>query len=493
MFKILDGRESFYQWDLDRKIIVEDDSITQVHFCNRTDECSLVVETYKEDGKTVANVPNILLQSDWRINVYAYDKNYTKFSKCFDIVKRTKPEGYVYTETEVLNYNTLYEKLEDIENNIGEVVSDYLEENPIVVDLSAYYNKEETDAAIEAAVGAIEIPDAPDVDLSDYYTKKETDDAIESAIANIDIPEGGGGSAESIEEIYIGTDAPENPDAVIWIDPEAEGAEYALKSDIPEMPDLEQYVKIEDVPYGMSDDVELLRYQDFSFDEELGFFYLARYVELIEGETYTVCWNGKYYETVAVTAYFEGEELVILGNPAALGGEDNGLPFAVGCAQGLTAAIPLDGSGIVSLGITGYGFKPLPEELLPEYRKSIVVDAVPTGEDWGEIETTGSMRLAIASPNYTCADINWLVWKGVNVVIRTWGNYYYLAFNEYPTGCKFIRHPETIGAGAYIWLNDAGLALNAMKLDDNIATKDDVSEMITAALGAIGIAEEGAY
>ena len=32
MFKIYDGREQFYQWDLDRKLIVEDAAITEVHF-----------------------------------------------------------------------------------------------------------------------------------------------------------------------------------------------------------------------------------------------------------------------------------------------------------------------------------------------------------------------------------------------------------------------------------------------------------------------------
>ena len=37
MFKILDGREYFYQWDLNQKLIVEDDSINEVHFSNRTD------------------------------------------------------------------------------------------------------------------------------------------------------------------------------------------------------------------------------------------------------------------------------------------------------------------------------------------------------------------------------------------------------------------------------------------------------------------------
>lgn len=101
MFKIYDGRNKFYQWDIDRKIIVEDNTIKEVHFCNRTDECSLVVETYQENGLTVANVPNILLQNNWSINVYAFDGTYTKFSEKFDVVSRTKPDDYVYTETEV--------------------------------------------------------------------------------------------------------------------------------------------------------------------------------------------------------------------------------------------------------------------------------------------------------------------------------------------------------------------------------------------------------
>lgn len=138
MFKIYDGREQFYQWDIDRKIIVQDAEITQVHFCNRTDECSLVCETYQENGLTLVNVPNILLQTDWRINVYAYDKNYTKFSKCFNVVKRSKPESYVYTETEILSFNTLLDKMNSIEENIGEAVQDYLEENEIDVDLTGY-------------------------------------------------------------------------------------------------------------------------------------------------------------------------------------------------------------------------------------------------------------------------------------------------------------------------------------------------------------------
>ena len=106
MFEILDGRQEFYQWDLDRKLIVNDESITQVHFCNRTDDCSLVCEVYELEGKRVADVPNILLQNDWKIRAYGY-VGYTKYEKCFKVNRRTKPADYVYTETEIFNYHAI--------------------------------------------------------------------------------------------------------------------------------------------------------------------------------------------------------------------------------------------------------------------------------------------------------------------------------------------------------------------------------------------------
>ena len=136
MFQILDGREHFYQWDIDRKIIVFDEDITEVHFCNRTDDCSLVCEVYSIDGVRLVNVPNILLQNDWRINVYAYDKNYTKHSECFKVVKRSKPTDYIYTETEIKRYGDLEERISA------------LEEGNIDIDLDGYATQEYVDNAI---------------------------------------------------------------------------------------------------------------------------------------------------------------------------------------------------------------------------------------------------------------------------------------------------------------------------------------------------------
>lgn len=151
MFKILDGRDELFQWDINRQIIVSDASIDAVHYSNRTDDSALVVEVKEKNGLRVADIPNILLQESWDINVYGYcDGYYTKQAARIKVKPRTKPESYVYTETEVLNYNTVMEKIDKVENNIGEVVNDYLIKNPVVVDLSNYYTKSQVDAAIDA-------------------------------------------------------------------------------------------------------------------------------------------------------------------------------------------------------------------------------------------------------------------------------------------------------------------------------------------------------
>ena len=163
MFRIYDGRDYFYQWDIDRKIIVEDASITEVHFCNRTDDCSLICEVYSEGNLRVANVPNILLQDNWRINVYAYDGCCTKHATAFEVKRRSKPADYVYTETEIKNYDDLMSRLEQIEQNgvsdeqIANALSNYLDENPIEVDMTGYA----TESYVDDAIKEIELTPGP--------------------------------------------------------------------------------------------------------------------------------------------------------------------------------------------------------------------------------------------------------------------------------------------------------------------------------------------
>ena len=181
MFKIYDGRKEFYQWDLDRKLIVEDKTISEVHFCNRMGAVSVIRYVYEVNGLYLVDVPNLLLQDSFRMNVYGYDKNYTKHSKNFNIVARTRPENYVFTDDEIATWDELDERINNIEKEavpeavIEAVVQDYLKENP-AVDLSGYATEE----YVDNAVGAIEIPE---VDLSNHYTKEETRNLIEADLA----------------------------------------------------------------------------------------------------------------------------------------------------------------------------------------------------------------------------------------------------------------------------------------------------------------------
>lgn len=113
MFKLYDGREFLFQWDSNVKLIVEEPSVNEVHFCNKTDDCALVVEVYDYEGVRVANIPNILLQEAWPIRVYAYCDCFTKTYAFFDVIARNRPSDYAYEETEVLTWNQISERVDE--------------------------------------------------------------------------------------------------------------------------------------------------------------------------------------------------------------------------------------------------------------------------------------------------------------------------------------------------------------------------------------------
>lgn len=144
MFEIYNNRKQFWQWDVGQRLIVKDDACTEVHFCNGTSDCAPICEVYEEDGLRLVNVPNILFQTAKAIRVFAYvcngEDQHTKREKIFPVYRRTKPEGYVYTETEIKNYAALERRISELEKNgvsdeqIEESVKKYLSENPIAGD-----------------------------------------------------------------------------------------------------------------------------------------------------------------------------------------------------------------------------------------------------------------------------------------------------------------------------------------------------------------------
>lgn len=120
MFHLYDGRTQFYQWDINQKLIVDDESIEQVHFatcmCADAKQC----ETYTEDGTIVVNVPNELLTLGQDLRVWGYDGNATKHSATFGVIKRTKPADYIYTEEEIKTWEKLYNLAFNLSTNYNQ-------------------------------------------------------------------------------------------------------------------------------------------------------------------------------------------------------------------------------------------------------------------------------------------------------------------------------------------------------------------------------------
>ena len=138
MFKIFDGREHFFQWDSDCKLIIDDGRISAVHFCNRTIDYAIVCNVYKENGQYLVNVPNIFFQSDRDLHVYAYDDSHTLYEETYKVFARSKPADYVYKDDEVLTWARIEQRVTDLENTvstegIAQAVEDYMAANPIQI------------------------------------------------------------------------------------------------------------------------------------------------------------------------------------------------------------------------------------------------------------------------------------------------------------------------------------------------------------------------
>ena len=141
--RIYDGRPSFYQWDTNQKITSDQFKVgDEIHFFNIKQPNALVVLAYELDNKIVVDVPNILLQKSYPIIAYRVyvdnDGKATIEEHQFEVNQRPKPEDYVYTETEILNYSNLNDRLTTLENNgvstelVNRLVSEYLSNNPII-------------------------------------------------------------------------------------------------------------------------------------------------------------------------------------------------------------------------------------------------------------------------------------------------------------------------------------------------------------------------
>lgn len=134
MLTLNDGRSELWQWDTGRTLAVDADC-SQVHFSNKVFGRS--IDVYVADG--VAIIPDILLQTDKDLNVWAFvgnaENGYTKISKTFKVNRRNKPADYVFTPPDQTTLAELVGRLDKIEESqdpdaIKNAVDDYLEQNP---------------------------------------------------------------------------------------------------------------------------------------------------------------------------------------------------------------------------------------------------------------------------------------------------------------------------------------------------------------------------
>lgn len=119
IFKIYDGRTNFWQWDTNQKLIVLDESITEVHFSNRDMNHSITRNVYEYEGKRICNVPDIILQLPRNLVAYAYAEDHTVKSVKFAVVKRPIPDGYVMDQGEQVD--DIERRLELLENVLKDI------------------------------------------------------------------------------------------------------------------------------------------------------------------------------------------------------------------------------------------------------------------------------------------------------------------------------------------------------------------------------------
>lgn len=121
IFKIYDGRTNFWQWDKKQKLIVLNDSITEVHFSNRNMTHSIKRDVYTDKGGLrVCNVPDDLLKIPRNLVAYAYADGATVKSVKFAVVQRPMPSDYISDSSEEIceierRLELLEDTLKDIE------------------------------------------------------------------------------------------------------------------------------------------------------------------------------------------------------------------------------------------------------------------------------------------------------------------------------------------------------------------------------------------
>ena len=126
-----------YQWDRNRQLQVNSVDIGtdfEIHCCHKGDSNTLIVPPIIDGDVILVNIPNILLQESGFLRVYVVTNGDTVYDTSLYVMSRPKPDDYVYTETEVLSYKDIDERMKVLEDGLDDRVAGeverYLADNP---------------------------------------------------------------------------------------------------------------------------------------------------------------------------------------------------------------------------------------------------------------------------------------------------------------------------------------------------------------------------
>ena len=107
-------QEKIYQWSTNVPVYV--DSASTVQFAQVGSSETMNIEPQASGEVFVATIPNVLLQEAKDIFIYQGGE-----SERVSIIYRAKPDDYVYTETEVKDYDDLAARLDELQEQVDDI------------------------------------------------------------------------------------------------------------------------------------------------------------------------------------------------------------------------------------------------------------------------------------------------------------------------------------------------------------------------------------
>ena len=111
---MINVQDKIYQWSVDVPVYVDSDETVQ--FAQVGSSETMNVETEPQGEVYTCNIPNVLLQEAKDIFIYQGGE-----SERVSIIYRAKPDDYVYTETEVKDYDALAAQLEELQEQVDAI------------------------------------------------------------------------------------------------------------------------------------------------------------------------------------------------------------------------------------------------------------------------------------------------------------------------------------------------------------------------------------